>query len=187
MNVDLLWVLALLVTGGPAFGYDRIMGAGQKLCSPPAEHETKTSSVEVTGGKARQEHIKSGLHPNSAERAGGPPAKYAAQGDPSVAELGARGVGGHSGLAALHPPPASPPEALAYPPARHSVGQCAAKGRGWSADQCGAQGHDLEIVIQVLSQAAAERSAGDAWVALAVVADAPDVAVRLVGKKNVGP
>ena len=39
----------------------------------------------------------------------------------------------------------------------------------------------------MLSQAAAERSAGDAWVALAVVADAPDVAVRLVGKENVGP
>ena len=51
---------------------------------------------------------------------------------------------------------------------------------------CRAQGHDLEIVVQVLPQAAAERSARHAWVALAVVADAANVAVRLVGKENIG-
>ena len=58
---------------------------------------------------------------------------------------------------------------------------------GRSADERWAQGHDLEIVIQVLPQAAAERSAGHAWAALAVVADAPHVAPRLVGKEDVGP
>jgi hypothetical protein len=58
---------------------------------------------------------------------------------------------------------------------------------GRSADDRWAQGHDLEIVVQMLPQAAAERSAGHAWVALAVVADAPQVAPRRVGKKDIGP
>jgi hypothetical protein len=39
----------------------------------------------------------------------------------------------------------------------------------------------------VLAQAAAERPAGDAWPALAVVADAAQVASRYVGQEDVGP
>jgi hypothetical protein len=58
---------------------------------------------------------------------------------------------------------------------------------GRSADERRAQGHDLEIVIQMLPQAAAERSAGHTWMALAVMADAPQVAPRRVGKKDVRP
>jgi hypothetical protein len=57
---------------------------------------------------------------------------------------------------------------------------------GRSADERGAQGHDLEIVVEVLSQAAAERSAGRTWVALAIVTDTPRGAVGCIGKENVG-
>jgi hypothetical protein len=39
----------------------------------------------------------------------------------------------------------------------------------------------------MLPQAAAERSAGHAWAALTVVADASQIAARRVGKKDVGP
>jgi hypothetical protein len=56
---------------------------------------------------------------------------------------------------------------------------------GRSAHECWAQGHNL--VIQVLPPAAAERPAGHAWVALAVVADAPQVAPRRIGEEDVGP
>ena len=45
---------------------------------------------------------------------------------------------------------------------------------------------DLEVVVQVLAPAAAQRPAGHAWVALAVVAGAADVAARFVGKEDVG-
>ena len=44
---------------------------------------------------------------------------------------------------------------------------------GRSADERRAQGHDVEIVVEVLAQAAAARAAGHPWAALAVVADAP--------------
>ena len=45
----------------------------------------------------------------------------------------------------------------------------------------------VTIIVEVLSQAAAERAAGHARTAFAVVANAADVAVRFVGKENVGP
>jgi hypothetical protein len=57
----------------------------------------------------------------------------------------------------------------------------------WGADEHGAQGHDLQIVIEVLPQAAAECAASDAREAFAIVADAPQVAPRLVGKEDVCP
>src|SRR5262245_32477421 len=58
---------------------------------------------------------------------------------------------------------------------------------GRSADERWAQGHDLEVVVQMLPQAAAERSAGYARAALAVLADAPHIVPRRVGNENVGP
>ena len=58
---------------------------------------------------------------------------------------------------------------------------------GRSADERWAQGHDLEIVIQVLAQAAVQRPAGHAPPTLAVVADAAQVAPRGVGEEDVGP
>jgi hypothetical protein len=58
---------------------------------------------------------------------------------------------------------------------------------GRSADERWAQGHDLEIVIQVLALATTQRPAGHAWSAFAVVADATQVAPRGVGEEDVGP
>src|SRR5262245_25261797 len=56
-----------------------------------------------------------------------------------------------------------------------------------SADERWAEGDDLEIVVQVLVQAAVQRPAGHAPPALAVVADAAQVASRRVGEEDVGP
>jgi hypothetical protein len=58
---------------------------------------------------------------------------------------------------------------------------------GRSVDERWTQGDDLEIVVQVLAEAAAERPAGHARAALAVVVDAPNVAPRRVRQEDVGP
>jgi hypothetical protein len=44
----------------------------------------------------------------------------------------------------------------------------------------------LKIVVEVLATAATLRETSHAWIALAIMADAPDVVPMFVGKENVG-
>src|SRR6266566_759 len=57
---------------------------------------------------------------------------------------------------------------------------------GRSSDKSGVERHDLEIVVEVLPSAAVECAAGYTRVALAVVANTPDVSAALVGQEDVG-
>ena len=56
----------------------------------------------------------------------------------------------------------------------------------WSADERPTQCQNVKIIVKVLPPATVESSAGHSRVALAVVADPPEVATSFVGKKNVG-
>ena len=133
----------------------------------------------ATNGKARREHIVSGLPSISAE----PQYKGCWSRNPSREGLAARKG---SGLARLVVQLRDQKRVRIrwYGTARDDTRP---QVYGRSTDDRWAQGHDLEIVVEVPAQAAAEPSAGHTWAALALVADSAHVAPRRVGQEDVGP
>jgi hypothetical protein len=154
-------------------------GAGAQRCAdllklPPG---TVPKDGEPLPGKDRGEHIMSGTPPIFAEHQMGSCSRI-----PSCEDSPARKGSGSARLVIQLR------DQKRLRVRRHGTARDDARPQlhRRSGDERWAQGHDLQIVVQVLALTAVECAAGHAPPALAVVADAAQVAPRRVGEEDVG-